>query len=244
MGFFNKLFDAGKNKSQSDEVKEEKHLKACKSETELLERYGGIAFDRKMDLDSVVGNLPWNVDMKKGEISFGADLAFPFQILGTFSYASETWLWAWANTKSGLSESVTQEALQLKKYGEENEIDLLRNSEFDASHDDLLLIGLIASGMFHSSGFYIADYGQGAMVITIRSQKIDKLPQDNHLRILSAFPQLISRFEMNHMAALKNYLSAKGYQVTSTEKNITGIKGENKISAEFDSQFRMTEING
>ena len=99
--------------------------------------------------------------MVKEEISFGPDLCFPIQVLGTFSYSSETWLWAWANSKSGLSEHIIEQSLLLKKYGEDNGIDLLLNNSFDFSKDELHLIGLIASGMFNTSAYYIADYGQG-----------------------------------------------------------------------------------
>ena len=169
---------------------------------------------------------------------------FPIQVLGTFSHSSETWLWAWANSKSGLSDNITQQAQQLKKYGEENKIDLLRNSQFDATKNDLHLIGLIASGMFNSSGYYIADYGQGSMVVTIKSDRVDKIQKDNHLRILTVFPQLISQFDMNHYFALTNYLIYKGYSISKKGTNITATKNGNTITAEFDEQSRLTKLNG
>jgi hypothetical protein len=244
MGFFNKIFGRGEKTEQLDETQPQQNSGPCKTEQELIERFGGNSFDKQIDLGEIIGENDWNVDMTKGEISFGSNLVFPIQVLGTFSHSSETWLWAWANTKSGLSENMTQQAHQLKKYGEENEIGLLSNSEFDATIDDLHLIGLIASGIFNSSGYYIADYGQGAMVVTIRSEKVDKIHKDNHHRILTVFPQLISQFEMNHNLALTNYLIAKGYKTLENGTKLTATKNENTITAEFDDQSRLLKLNG
>ncbi|WP_316834380.1 DUF6882 domain-containing protein [Pedobacter nutrimenti] len=244
MGFFNKLFKQENNPVGTGEKLSKIDLEPCKTEQELIQRFGGIALDKQSDLSEVIGSNNWNVDMTKGEISFGTNLVFPIQVLGTFSHSSETWLWAWANTESGLPESIIQQALQLKKYGEENEIPLLSNSEFDASKDDLHLIGLIASGMFNSSAYYVADYGQGAMVVTIKSDTIDKIRKEDHHRVLTTFPQLISLFEMNHQVALTNYLNAKGYHVAENGNHLSAERDGNRIVAEFDEQFRLTKLNG
>ena len=247
MGLFDKLF--GKTTEPTKSAKTEPQLNQipCKTQEELLERFGGIAFDKQLNFGDIIGTDGWNVDMVKEEISFGPSLAFPMQALGTISHSSQSWLWAWANTKSGLSESVTRQSLQLKKYGEDNNIDLLKNSTFDFSKDDLHLIGLIASGMFNSSAYYIADYGQGAMVVTVKSDKVDKAFKENplsHLRILTVFPQLVSQFDMNHKLALMNYLQAKGYSTSEEQNKIVGIKGADSITAEFDSSSRLIELNG
>lgn len=244
MRFLNKLFGQSNKREQSHETKPQQNLTPCKTEQELIERFGGIAFDKQIDLGEVIGDNNWNIDMTKGEISFGANLVFPIQVLGTFSHSSETWLWSWANSKSGIPRNLTQQAEQLKKYGEDNGIDLLKNSAFDASNDDLHLIGLIASGMFNSSGYYIADYGQGAMVVTIKSDKVDKIRKDNHHRILTVFSQLISLFEMNHNSALTNYLTAKNYDISENGTKLIATKNGNTITAEFDELSRLTKLNG
>lgn len=243
MGFLNKLFGKDDTTNQPVEPIAPGNLEPCKTEQELIERFGGIGLERQLDFAEVIGNNGWNIDIQKAEISFGADLTYPIQVLGSFSHASETWLWAWANTQSALPESVLQQALQLKKYGEDNEIDLLRNSQFDATMDDLHLIGMTASGMFGSSAYYIADYGQGAMVVTIKSNTLDKNQKDQHLRIATVFPQLISQFEMNHKAALLNYLSAKQYDVVDEVLKLTGTKNGHSINAEFDELNRLTKLN-
>jgi hypothetical protein len=244
MGIFNKVFGQSEKTKLANESQPQQNLAPCGTEQELIERYGGIVMDKQLDFGDLIGKNNWNINIANGEISFGTDIVFPIQVLGTISHSSQTWLWAWANTKSGLSDKVIQQALQLKKYGEENKIDLLRNDTFDFSKEDLHLIGTIASGIYNSSAYYICDYGQGAMIVTIKSDKIDKIRKDNHLRILTVFPQLISQFEMNHNLALKNYLKAKGYNISENGTKLNGTKNAEAIIAEFDDQSRLIKLNG
>ncbi len=220
------------------------NLPQCKTEQELLESYAAIAYDKQTDFSGVIGTNNWNIDMKLGTISFGEGLEFPIQVLGTISYSSQTWLWAWANTESGLSENIIQQALALKKYGEESQIDLLKNASFNFSKEELHIIGMIASGMFGSSGYYIADYGQGAMVVTIKSEIIDAVKTENHLRVLTVFPQIISMYEMNHKQALLSYLTAKEYVISNEDNSLTARKGTQTIQASFNESSNLISLNG
>lgn len=238
MGFLNKIF------GQSNKIETQKDITPFKTEQEILERYGGIVFDKQLEFGDLIEDNNWNINIADAEISFGSNLVFPIQVLGTISHSSQTWLWAWANTKSGLTENVIQQALKLKKYGEDNEIAILKNDTFDFSKEDLHLIGTIASGINNSSAYYICDYGQGAMVVTIKSDKIDAARKDNHFRILTVFPELISQFEMNHNRALTNYLTDKGYDIAENGAKLTATKNGETITAEFDEQSRLTKLNG
>lgn len=245
MGFFDKIFGQNKKTEQNNEIQPQQNLIPCKSEQELIERYGAIVMDRQLSFGDYIGSKNWNINISNGEISFGDDLVFPMQVLGTISHSSQTWLWAWANTQSGLSENVLKQSLELKKYGEDHEINLLRNDSFDFSKEDLHLIGMIASGIYNSSGYYICDYGQGAMVVTIKSEQVDKInKEDNHHRILFVFPQLISQYEINHNLALTNYLIAKGYIISENGEKLSASKNGQTITAEFDELSRLIKLNG
>lgn len=234
MNFFKKIFEQKDKVSDTDVT----------GRQELLERFGGIALDKQRNLFNVIGELNWGVDMTAGEISFGSNLHFPMQVLGSFSHSSETWLWAWANTQSNIPENLLKQARELKRYGEAHGIDLLAGAEFAAEPNDLHLIGMIASGMFDSSAYYLANYGQGTLVVTFDSQLIDEQSMEDNVRISTVFPELISLFEMNHKNALRHYLTAKGYALTEEQYKIVGIKNENRLTAEFDNSFRMKSLNG
>lgn len=238
MGLFDKIF------GQGEKAKPQESGKQFKSEKELIERYGGIALDKQLHFGDIIGDNNWNINISNEQISFGDEFVFPIQVLGTISHSSQTWLWAWANTQSGLPESIIQDALALKKYGEENQIDLLKNDTFGFTAEELHLMGFIASGIQNSSAYYICDYGQGAMVVTIKSDEIEKTRTDNHLRIMTVFPQLISQFEADHKLALTYYLKDKGYDVSENGSQLTGTKNQDTVTAEFDELSRLTKLNG
>ena len=209
---------------------------------ELLERFGGIALEKQLFFASIVEKMDWNVDVKKGEISFDDSLIFPMQILGTFSHSSETWLWAWANVQSGLPKKLIEHAEKLKKYGKEHKIDFLTQDEFEIERDDMHYIGLIALGLNEANGYYLGNYGAGTMCLTINSEKLAEQIPNDHISIFSAFPQLISQFEINHKNAFENYLIQKKYELEKNGNEITGTFGKNKIKAVFDNSGRLTEL--
>lgn len=243
MNFFKKLLGR-KNASDVSDAPQSTAFPVCHSTEALIEVYGGIALEKQDALGELIGELPWNLDMDTREIRFGDELAFSFQILGSFSHSSETWLWGWGNTQSGLPQNLLDHALRLKAYGEKNQIGLFTDETFSASQNDLHLIGLIASGMFKSFGYYLADYGAGTLCITLESGKPVESVNNDGLRIVTLFPQLISLFEMNHKAALKNYLLAKGYHIQEGENTLTASLGDNSLRAEFDDASRLTSLNG
>lgn len=244
MGFFNKLFGNTEKETTNKTMLSAQLSLPCKTEEELLEKFAGIALEKQFDFAELIGNNNWNADMIAGTISFGENLIFPIQEMGTFSHSSKTWLWAWANTQVEVAETLLQQALQLKKYGEDNDIPLLKNDRFDFSAHELHLLGMIAVGMFDADAYYIADYGQGAMLVTITDEKIKQARNDTSLRIPIVFPQLISQFELNHKNALKSYLLAKGFEVTETSTTLQGSKDGKMIRGEFDEQSRLINLKG
>jgi hypothetical protein len=213
------------------------------TEQDLIELYAGISFDKQADLYEAIGDSAWNADLDIGEISFGAGKNYPVQTLGTYSHSSNSWLWAWANDKADWPDSVLTQAGQLKTYGETNNIDILSNRSFGTQMSDVHLIGLIASGLFDASAYYIADYGQGAMLFTITTDKL-ATANNEHARVMTIIPQMISAYDMNHKKAITYYLEAKKYAV-SHEKNImTCTKNGNTVIAEFDEGNRLVNLSG
>ena len=82
MGFLNKLFGQGDKTEQPNETKPQQNLTPCKTEQELIERFGGNSFDKQLDFGEIIGDNNWNVDMPKGEISFGYKTCFPNSSFG------------------------------------------------------------------------------------------------------------------------------------------------------------------
>ena len=216
----------------------------ARTEQELLERYAALASDRQTDLSEVIGDNAWSADMDAGTISFGLGLVFPLQALGTFSHVSETWRWAWFAAEHNWPAQLLQQAEQLRAYGEQHGIDLLAVGEFDATTQDLHAIGAIATGMFGASGYYLANYGQGTLVLTVKSEQIDQIPKNDFVRIPTVFSQVISAFELRHRPAFVQYFTQKGYPVTETADAVSAAVGPGTLTATFDSLGRLGSLKG
>lgn len=213
------------------------------NENDFLEKFGANALDKQRNLHNLIGENSWNIDMQKEEITFGDNLTFPMQVLGSYDHSAQDWLWLWENKAAGYPESIMQQALLLKKYGEENGIDLLKNGRFNASYNDIHLIGMIASEVFNSSCYYLGNYGQGTLVATIKSDAIDQLGSDDVIRISTVFPELISNFDVsNHKNALINYLTIKGYTINLNEENLEAEKNGKILHASFNERNLLTSL--
>jgi hypothetical protein len=69
---------------------------------DLFAQHVATAMARQVALADLIGERNWSVDLSAGHATFGDDLRFAIQLLGTESQGDGTWLWAWANAESNL----------------------------------------------------------------------------------------------------------------------------------------------
>ncbi|NQX66036.1 hypothetical protein HQN90_07850 [Paenibacillus alba] len=207
---------------------------------ELLERYSGVAFEKQLAMSNTIANLDWNVDMSAGTATFGEDLTFPIQMLGSVSHKSDTWLWAWANTQAQISSSSLTQANQMKAYGIKNNIFELKEAKMSATDHEGHMIASIASGMFKNRFYYAGNFGAGTAFFTI--DVIEEDLKERPEAVLTVFPQLIMAFELNHRKALSFYLKDKGFTVSESNDSLTGVSAKLTVTAHFDERNRMTNL--
>lgn len=183
------------------------------TEQDLIERFIGIALDKQTDLYDVIGDNNWAANLDIAQLSFAEDKKFSIQTLGTYSHQSNSWLSAWANKQTDWPENVRVQSHQLKLYGEQNNVDIFSHGSFGAPISDVHLIGQLASGLFASSAYYIADYGDGAMLFLLNAGQLPAA-KNEHARVITMIPQMISAYEMNHKNAILHYLTAKSYSIS------------------------------
>lgn len=210
----------------------------------LIEKLGAVNLDKQHSLAELIGSSDWSIDLDTKMISYANGIEFPIQIIGTYSFSSETWLWAWANEASNIPEELLLNANILQQYGIENNIEILFVPELPADTTDVHAIGMIASGLTNSSAYYAANFGEGIILVTIKSPQIDLVEFNEQARILTVFPDLISTFELIHSEALKSYLKARNYNIEENNNELIANKGNNIITATFDNDGRMTNFNG
>lgn len=210
----------------------------------LLEKNAGIGFEKQYSLSVVIGDRNWEIDADKGIIVFGGEIEMSMQILGSYSYESETWMWIWANEQAAYPPEVTTYANKMKEMGEKYNIEFLTKSQYRIEPTDVHALGMIASGEFGASAYYAGDYGDGIALLILNSKQVDEIEYNEQARILTAFPQIIEVFSINHKRGLRNYLQQKGYAIAEENENMVAHKNENKIVSAFDQQQRLINING
>lgn len=216
----------------------------AQTEQELLERYAALACDKQTDLYELIGDTSWNANLDAGTIAFGSALVLQVQVLGSFSHASHTWRWAWVNEPTDLPEFLLRYARQLHAYGEQSGLDLLTVGEFDATVNDLHLLGATAVGLCEASGYYLADHGPGILLLAVTSELLNQAPKNDFARIPRVFSQVISSFELRHRPAFRYYLIQKGYAPMETPEAISAAVDAGTLTATFDDLGRLTSLKG
>lgn len=211
---------------------------------ELLELHAGLSFEKQLIFGDVIGGRSWQFDMTTGSITFGNELSYPIQIIGSLSFGDSSWMWGWANHQSGIPESLLEHSNELKNMGQTKGINELVDGHFNVDEGFEHVIGMIACGVFETSSYYCANYGQGTLVMTIDSDEIPSVDTNNFEKIMTNFPQLIGSIALNHKAAFKNYLIDRGFELKIEEQKITGAKNGKVVTGEFDELSRLTGLNG
>ncbi len=244
MNILKNLF-MGKDSKEEKGIDKADFIKLSKPDfnsfSDLLEQNGVLSFEKQLNFGEVIGSSSWQFDMDKGEISFGGDLIFPVQIIGSISFSDNSWMWGWANKQSGMPEQLLVQSNKLKEIGERKNIDELKNPHFNVDGRFDHQMGMIACGIFESNCYYSANYGKGSLICTIDSPKIPNLKKD-FIKILSIFSQFVAGFEISHKEAFKNYLIDKEYLIKVYNDVISGLNDQTIIRAEFDDLGRMKNI--
>lgn len=87
----------------------------------LVDAHAVLAMEQQLHLSDVVEERPFDVNLDAGTITFGGDLSYRAELVGSEAPGPGTWLWAWANP-SGFPDHVTAAARAVRAYGEEHGI--------------------------------------------------------------------------------------------------------------------------
>lgn len=206
----------------------------------ILEQHAGTVMDRQHVLGEKLGSHEWAADTESGMIFFsGPNIESPFEVIGTVSNATGEWLWGWAN--ASLPGDLAEISGKLHDIGKAEGIDFFTRERFPAARDDLHAMGIAACGLGGATGYYIADYGEGILLVALKGESVMSGWQPDHLRIFSVFPRVIQLFDLDHKAALKQYLQSLGYAV-SEEGGLSAGRDGKTVTAKFDAQGRLAEL--
>lgn len=185
----------------------------------------------------------WHIDMSAELLTFydPADekvaLRCPFQLVGSKSSETGTFLWAWANTESNLPAAVLEHVRRLKSAAEaEGKREPFADAQaFPVPHDTFgMEMSVLCAGI--GGGFcpYACAYDGGVLYTVVETApKAKALPSDP-FRTIRAITTAISAQSFDHQEAVRAYLG---------EPDADGVYAKAGIKIVFDAQGRIGEMS-
>lgn len=190
----------------------------------LLSLTAGTVIARQYRLGEFMGKDDWRVDVTNHKITFGKHLfkkrEFDIGLIGTESEYSNTWLWGWANTESGLSEDFVAPSLEAKQalqdcreFGESQ----LELDELCTGHN----LSTVTVGIFDKNVcYYRCPYDGGAMFALIEGLPESIFEPLSLNEIMHRHLDIISSVHCIHRLLAAGLLHQNGYTFTDNGDHI------------------------
>lgn len=212
--------------------------------TNLLSTYIGTSFAKQLAFADFLGDRNWGVQISAGVATFGDDLTFPIQLLGTEADGDSSWLWAWANEQSNLPEHLLTVCHELKQLGIDNQIPELAEPNFPLENADGHTLALIASGRKPDCCYYRGPYDGGALFFLVEDIPADIVANVTPERALTTIGQCLSQFDLNHHLMVTSFLNQQGFAIEEQPGTLTGSREGSQLEISFDDKRRVSKMNG
>jgi hypothetical protein len=210
----------------------------------LLLEHVASSMEKQMAFADFISGRDWRYDKMAGILSFGYDLRFRVQALGTESYVKNTWMWAWANESSHIPEFQLCASKTMHACGKERQIEELISPLLELSNTvNGHYLATIASGVCRSGGYFRGPYEGGALFMLIDERDFPpRRGGATPLQITRTFMETVQIYELsNHRTAFKHYLEYHNAGVAEEGSMVTGVLGNMEmVRAEFLPDGRIS----
>ena len=209
---------------------------------DLLSQHAASSLLKQQALGDFLGNHNWNIDMGAGTVDFGGGRVYPIQIVGTESEHSGTWLWAWANEKSGIPPQLLTCVGALRALGEKEHIEELTQPELELNGVNGHLLTMTAAGVCGADAYYRGPYEGGAVFFLIQQSPLQKQPAVSPVKLVNLMSSVISQFPVDHRRMAESFLEQQGYVLTQSEGKTVASLENNEVTVSFDGVGRMSNL--
>lgn len=215
----------------------------------LFEEHVASSTEKQEQLSRLIGDFAWRFEMPTGLMTFTRNEEIKttaVQLLGTQSFLTGTWLWAWGNEQIAIPEDLLGAADHLHEVGERDQLPSFLTPELVIDPDDGHRLAIIACGMLQAPGYYRGPYENGAAFFLLQETEW-AVEERVHAaaRISALFPEVIARFEIKNQArALRGHLRYHGAIIVQDlrDRVVAELPNGDVIRATFDALGRMTEL--
>ncbi len=212
----------------------------------LLSLSAGTAVSRQKKMGSlVIGENGWNVDVKNRRIKFGSK-EFDCGIIGSESYVSNTWLWGWANTESGLPEISFAPSRRVKRNIPDCEEITTAKFSLDEIHTGHNLSMITVGASEKNVCYYRCPYDGGALFVQVEGLSEEIFAPVSLAEIAREYLEIIGNIYCDHRLLAAGFLHQNGYGFDCSEEYISSSDGEKTLRFDFenaDGLFRVANIS-
>ncbi|MDA8099116.1 MAG: hypothetical protein M0042_05765 [Nitrospiraceae bacterium] len=210
-----------------------------------FEQFALLGMEKREKLSRIISDRFLELDIDAGIARFGKDWEFPFQVLGTESDNSFSWLWAWADEQAEMPPNLMTSSLDLKMWLMKNGLDEFASPSMDIDIADGTILSVIACQVCKASAFYRDAYDGGALYILLNATAIDSQPGFDRSGLVRNIADLAARYDFSHRKAIRSYLQSSGIIFAEEGETVNALlrTGE-RLLVEFNDLDKVGTING
>ena len=212
----------------------------------LFNTHVGALTEGQLQLQALIEGQPMyslDMDQPSGQLRFGEE-SFDMQLIGTESYLTNTWLWAWAN-RSDLPADLLQMSFRMHMHGAEFGATDLTEPEHPLSYFDGHTASVAIAGTVGMQAYYRCAYEGGALFVAISDRRLqaDERPELRYATYLSQALQMYAVSDQ-HRAAV-GYAEHLGFEPVDKGNVLRLIDrtGVEVASVTFDELGRLGQIS-
>lgn len=211
--------------------------------TDLLNQFAIIATERQYRLAERVGERPWSLSLETGKLSFGDDLSWAIQVVGTESYAKATWLWAWGNNVSSIPDGLLEAAKKVRDFGARKTVRELEDRTFGLDVANGYVLASVASGLLEAQAYYRAPFEDGAVYVLITDPSFPAERNPSTGTMVQAVRKAMQTFELDAPSALASYAQQRGGRLDRDGTRATLLVGDKpRFTAVLDGKEKVSRI--
>lgn len=211
---------------------------------DLFAKYVGVAFAKQLAFADMLGDRGWGVDITSATATFGDDLKFPIQLVGSEADGNASWLWAWANSGSNFPNTILKACHAIRDYGEKHNIEELTARGFPLDVANGHMLSMVASGMIKKCCYYRGPYDGGAVFFLVMNPPEQVLAPVDSPRAITVITETLSQFDVDHRVMAQSFLKYQGFATTLKADALQASRDGDTLTLELDEQHRITNITG
>ena len=210
-----------------------------------FERFALVSLEKQERLFRALGDHSLDLDLDSGLARFSSGLSCSFQVLGTESENTLTWLWGWADEQTEMQETLLASCRELKAWAGREHLSEFTVPSLHMNCADGTKLSLVSSIVCKASAFYRDHYEGGTLFLLLFCRGLEAYPGFNRKELIRRFRELSQTYDGDFCNILLSYFKERGFPVSESNRQISGELGTGeRLIADLDEHGNITSLNG